>query len=293
MRAASIPAFRRRVPNRTQMAILRIRFGSPSRPSRHLLWTRALVERLLRRILAPSTYRENMTLLRMARSRIPGPRSLLQRDSPRLYSPISIPERTVLLLRESTLWLSDKQQSPASRSGVDEDAARRACSLRSRWHTSLRTTLLSTIAMGKRAREAPRAQQVRTRTNYSQASPLQIVGAVRLPRLPLNETAELTAESIAHRLPRQYRRVEDCSFARDLNSREKSTPRLLSGPSVVIDRTPPRVQKDSAGSFGSAGERKEPVAQAQLNTNVAQITDAVLKQLDRRLVAARERMGRI
>lgn len=289
MRAASIPAFRRRVPNGTQMAILRFRFGTPSRPSRHLLWALALVERLLRRILAGSSYRENMTLLRMARSWIPGPRRLLLPDSPRLYSPISIPERTVLLLRESTRWLSDRLSIPCSRSASDEDVARRARSLQSRWSTTLQTTLLSTIAVGERAREAPRAHQVRTRIEHSQALPLQLVGADRIPRLPLNETAE----SIARRLPRQYRRVEDFSFARGLNSREKSTPSLLSGPSVVVDRTRPRVQQDSAGGIGSAGERRDPIAQPQLNTNVAQITDAVLKQLDRRLVAARERMGRI
>ncbi|HKV78335.1 MAG TPA: hypothetical protein VJP02_09360 [Candidatus Sulfotelmatobacter sp.] len=276
------------------MSVLRIRFGSASRPSRHLLWTLALVERLLRRILAASSYRENMTLLRTARSWISGPRKLLLPDSRRLHSPISTPERTILLLGESTRWLSDKRPFPGSRSTFDGDAARRTGSLQSRWNTTLQTTPLSTIAIGKRALEAPQIHQLRARIEHPQAFPLQLVGAGRIPRLPLNETAELTAgESIARRLPRQYRRVEDCSFARGLNSSEKSTPSLVSGPSVVVDRPRPRVQRDSAGGLGSAGERKDPIAQPQLNTNVTQITDAVLKQLDRRLVAARERMGRI
>ena len=294
MRVTSIPAFRRRVPRRTQMTVLRNPLARTARPSRHLLWTRALVERLLRRILTQAMCCESMTLLRTARRWISGPRRLLLRDSPGLFAPISTPERTVLQLRESTRWLCGKRRVSSSRSTRNENAARRASPSQSRWSSARRQpAVFSTIARGKRA-EIPAMSQVCAREEHSHEFPPHLVVVGRIPRLLRNETAALSAaESIPRRVPNQYRRVEDRSFARSVNSSENGTPKLPSGASVVADRPRARLPHDAAASIGSPTGRREPVVQPQLETNVAEITDAVLKQLDRRLVAARERMGRI
>ena len=60
---------------------------------------------------------------------------------------------------------------------------------------------------------------------------------------------------------------------------------------VVIERAQPRVRARQEPALEAAP--RERAWQRESVVDVAQITDAVISQLDRRLIAARERRGKI
>jgi hypothetical protein len=99
------------------------------------------------------------------------------------------------------------------------------------------------------------------------------------------------SESLPHRIMLQRRRVEEDSVARALKSEGKKTQSLLSELPVTVENPQLRVRRKAAGDSVSPAERRDYDGRPEVN--VTQIADAVLQQLDRRLIAARERMGRI
>jgi hypothetical protein len=108
----------------------------------------------------------------------------------------------------------------------------------------------------------------------------------------LNEDDNPTKESPSTRLARRYRRVEHKRerIAREFASERKveSTqwmPAESPGPIAGMRAsTPPRSQPPETFEAGAVPLRQ---------MNVTQVADEVIKQLDRKLIAARERMGRI
>jgi len=97
------------------------------------------------------------------------------------------------------------------------------------------------------------------------------------------------AATLRERVLRKHRRIETRPFMTARLGTSQSRSAAISEIPTLIHRTPaqPRINPLSEST-----PRQHSAPQAP-NINVAQITDAVLQQLDRRLIAARERMGRI
>jgi hypothetical protein len=94
---------------------------------------------------------------------------------------------------------------------------------------------------------------------------------------------------MALRIRRKHQRVEEHGFRfrRDLVIEE---PRLPVSEMTLAASRSSRPQPDTKVRVETAGGA---VSQAKPVLNTAQLTDEVLKQLDRRLIAARERRGKI
>lgn len=89
---------------------------------------------------------------------------------------------------------------------------------------------------------------------------------------------------------RKHRRVEELSPTH-LHNLRAQTPVLMPEKPVVIERAQPRVRARQEPALEAAP--RERAWQRESVVDVAQITDAVISQLDRRLIAARERRGKI
>jgi hypothetical protein len=99
------------------------------------------------------------------------------------------------------------------------------------------------------------------------------------------------AISLPQRLMRKHRRVEERPFLRPRDLKPMIAPPPTPEEPAVVHRTRRQVRQGfDAQPEAAPRQRALPPAPG---VNVAQITDAVMQQLDRRLIAARERMGRI
>lgn len=139
---------------------------------------------------------------------------------------------------------------------------------------------------------------VRTRQAKALDLPLEIAG-MKIHRRTgagrtqsFNEDDKPTKESTSTRLARCHRRVEHKreriaqEFTPDRNV-ESTQWMPVEGPRPIagtIASTPPRSQQRETLEAGAVPLRQ---------INVTQVADEVIKQLDRKLIAARERMGRI
>jgi hypothetical protein len=109
------------------------------------------------------------------------------------------------------------------------------------------------------------------------------------------------ARSVLERVTQQSRRVEkmvlggETLIERQMSSSSITTmqpPRLLKTPPAttrVIEKQPQPPQVTTVVETAPWLQDKAPVA----GLNIEQITDQVVRQLDRRVVAAKERMGRV
>jgi hypothetical protein len=291
MRVIANRIFCRRSPH--PAPILRRPLACVSRTPRHVAWTRALVERLMRRVLSRAVPREDLVLARAARHWTWCSQSLLLRAEPgRSVAPILMRERSVIPFRESARrWNGGPVAGSEARNGGSFVPFPFPRQLRRNPGPE------SAVVGGPAPRSyafgvletAPRHQ--RWQWAYArQWRPLQRVLLDNSFGSPRREAFGLRdAESLPYRVARQHRRVEEGSFARALNGPAKRTPSPLSELPSVMENPQPRVGRRAVP--GSPTERRDPASQPDMN--VTQIADAVLKQLDRRLVAARERMGRI
>jgi hypothetical protein len=296
MRVISTRVFGRRTPYRAQ--ILRRPLARASRTHPHLAWTLALRARLLRRILSPGMRWENMILARPARHWISWPHTLLLRVDPtRPSDRVSIRERSVLHLGESRHLLNAVSVTSSRATGAGSFVQFAALPQWKR-HTSYEAALSGAIA--KRNRTLGGLETI-PRHEHSQGargsglSPLHLVLANHSLGLCRNAAGSTPGDAVVGRIVQRHRRVEEPALPWSLTSAEKKrTPGLaLVEPLLAAEKLGPRVRRQSDGRFASAVTRIDPTAQAESAVNVERITDAVLMQLDRRLVAARERMGRI
>jgi len=258
-----------------------------------LAWTLALLERLFRRIPSLDMHRQDMILARSARHWIAWRHTvLLHVDPMRLAPPTSIRERSILYLGRSGSWLNRRPVASSAASGIQFPALSQ-----SRRTAEQKADVSGAIVRRNDAIEVlptMAERQPRHRATGYASSPLLLVRANWSQGLT-RSTAELTAaDSIANRVVRQHRRMEERGLTRSLDSGEERPSSLLPAePPLLIEKSRPPVRKEYDGKFVSSGERRNATTQPGTAMNVAHITDAVLKQLDRRLVAARERMGRI
>jgi hypothetical protein len=141
------------------------------------------------------------------------------------------------------------------------------------------------------ARPRPMLRLAAGTTSFEHGLPLQ---KKRLHKMKHGDETTLTLESkpslLAMRVVRQLQRVETRGIG------EQSAAELVTSPVPAAERVfaiaqaNPRKQRLEAVEE-SLPERRN--ARPAPEINVAQLTEQVLNQLDRRLVAARERMGRI
>jgi hypothetical protein len=154
-------------------------------------------------------------------------------------------------------------------------------------HAALRT---ASIALIRAHRPEPLAISIAPRVNRMQPALNRDAvvsiwapdsGASRVAR-PLTYRAIETWDRIVSRT----RRVEDQMFLVRTNSATQPYPRLSQ---AVVGYPGVKERRTTAADYDltSAAARAEPAI------NVTQLTDEVLKQLDRRMISARERLGRI
>lgn len=93
---------------------------------------------------------------------------------------------------------------------------------------------------------------------------------------------------ITTRIMRQFRRVEERPFSREPGWAPGAPAPRGSEPVLEAPARKLRRDMDSTLDFGRVATVPPPAA-----LNLTQLTDEVMRQLDRRLVAARERMGKI
>jgi len=99
------------------------------------------------------------------------------------------------------------------------------------------------------------------------------------------------ADELAANVTQKHRRIEERRLAA---SRDPGPAFGISGPSesmVTVERRPAQNRKTRISSVES--EPLNSPARQEFPINVARVTDEILKQLDRRVIAARERMGKI
>jgi hypothetical protein len=261
----------------------------------HLSWALALVERLLRRILSPGMHFETMILARAARTWIQRLQILQAgRGRERLITTLPIKERNVFHSIEFKEWLHANPHKVCPEQ-TDGKLLRCVVPPISLPNVANRSTISGEYLKATRNIEIAETITRRNALRATQAlssRPVKFVPAERRSPLWSNELLHLYAtSSTPSRVVQQHRRVEDRTIALDSSSSKKIAPTRFFEAPVLIERPRSRTSGDSDLMPGV--DRREPVTQPGPAVNVTQITDAVLKQLDRRLVAARERMGRI
>lgn len=265
-----------------------------SRANPHLRWTLALLGRLLRRILSRGRRWENMILARPARHWMSWPHALLLRlDPTRPAGPVSIRERSVLHLSEVRRLLNGFSVTSARAAGAGSIVPTAALP-QGKQHAAGEAGLSGAIGKRNRAMEG---REMISRHQHAQGarwyglSPLRLVPANHSLGSYGNAAGSTAGDAAVSRIVKRHRRVEEPRLPSSLAPGEKRSPGSAPvEPLFVAGKLRPRVGRQSDARFAPAETRTDPTAQAAVN--VERITDAVLKQLDRRLVAARERMGR-
>ena len=154
------------------------------------------------------------------------------------------------------------------------------------------TTRKRTIDFVERIMALPIARSVALRAAPADSAPFS-PGRMHAPRrMPLDES-QFNESGLPGNVLRKHRRIEDRAFLcpRDAKSTVAAAAMIPEGVVAHRPRARNRTPEKTEMPFES-GPRTMPHSPAPA-VNVAQITEAVLQQLDRRLIAARERMGRI
>lgn len=289
MRAKSTEHFRRgilRTPHGLQARRALVCSGT-AQMSRHLRWTLAITDRLARRVTWRGIHPENMLLALAARSWI----YLRQLAIGRPYFMTS-------LLQLQTI---EREMLAAHGGGRDWRLP-----MRSAESTSVATRLTpvhpsAALTSGSVARvftlthtvtELLHKSMRREKTNY--ATPLISASGYRKTR-PLGIPAAGLVDDIGElsaRVQRQHRRLEEKTSPGFGNGADQEyAVRNASHPEVIEKKSP--LPAHTKSDFPDEPMLRSRTPRPEPPMDIGQITDAVLQQLDRRLVSARERMGRI
>jgi hypothetical protein len=256
--------------------------------SRHLRWALEITERLGHRTTWRGIRPEGMTLS------LGAPFWILLRhiSMGRLYSTVSaLPPRTrerdESTVRRLTSAPDGKLQVLSSEKAAQEPprAATNVLNwVQNRIHT-FSATLLSQESCTIKRTERFTVSEFLSAMSERPFSPQRI----RLTHPPSVDAK--TEMDIPARVQRRHRRVEQKSFlaSRDLDPLPSIR---LAEHLPVVEKSRPRLPARAEESDFEAKPRGR-ASRTEPPVNIGQITDAVLQQLDRRLVSARERMGRI
>ena len=266
--------------------------------SRHLSWAAGITSKLARRSRWPRSFPAAMTLLHPSRTRILRLQTLIRQTHfrTRLYSPIggqnlikfngsdshvkadlkpALAPQTIIERTTSSAWFVRELMRPGASAAASSAALRRN-----------RTVEFDQIALPRISRSV--AGSVGSSASLALSWPTR--ATTQAGHQPGESDSAATA--LPERVLRRHRRIE----ARPFLQPRGLVPQVAVAPTLeepaAIHRAPSRRRAQQVDPPAEAEQRPRSAAQAP-NINVAQITDAVLQQLDRRLIAARERMGRI
>lgn len=266
--------------------------------SRHVRWALAITERSARRVPRYATHPEKMTLSLAKRFWI-----LLRQIAARCRYPaipvISLQTRESLdrpasqstCTRERKLHLIDPQ--------AGERFIRAISPTSSVWpascvHNLTKPTLSERIHVIERTERFSIRQPLLTPSRERIfAPPVADFFAHRAIRPPQSHASESSPEiaDIPTQVQKRHRRLEQRLFLRPPDGADQFPSTLV--PPAVFEKLTPRASARAAIESPFEPKPQSRISPSQPPVNIGLITDAVLQQLDRRLVAARERMGRI
>jgi hypothetical protein len=283
MKTNSIPLSRNnRRTVQARLAWRRVQPASP-RASRHLRWTAGIVAKLFHRIAWSGAQAEGMALSHPDRQTLLRLQTMVRLSETRvittqrqLVQPRIVIQQLQHVQRLQPLFFATSELRHGGDSKLSAIApAAPLRMLRITECSILERLMLKTTASG-------------TLSAFGEL-PLRIVER-RTSGRP-HFVTEDEAPSLPERVIRKLRRLEERPFhhARQAAVRMLAAPTPEESPAVHRHWRDFSPQAEPSFEARTAGRAvKQPAA-----VNVAQITDAVLQQLDRRLVSARERMGRI
>jgi len=263
--------------------------------SRRLGWSAALVERLFRRILSPLKHSKQMVLARGMRwiQRL----RILQTKSQTMPTTVHLSTERIFHTTGVTHMAHSSLQAAAPRQALGKSSRRVVAPALAESGASAATISAKTV-------RRMRSVEVAEKTTYRHVSgsrllltsPTLQVSSLGHPvmRTPQHRLIDVAAvNGLPDRVVKKHRRLEQRPVT-DVQTPPAKVPGVPPGEApTMVDKSLPRLRREAAKQSVSEGGRRTPVVQPEPVPNVAQITDAVLKQLDHRLIAARERMGRI
>lgn len=274
--------------------------------SRNLAWTLNFLDRLVHRSRRTGVHREPMILAHVARSYILL-RTLLQQFqtvTQTIFDAATSPVQFASMQSTPTVSVSRRVETVVRQATVEPI---HVSGLRARWQPVKNSGAMLAVSVAaednwptlliSKPIQVLRSQPTLER-RFRQTpvfSPVSERGLIQ-PRLsPQDEVDEPDsgALTIPAHVARKHRRVEPCPYA--LVHEGVALSQTMPMSSETMKRQKPGVlqRAQQYQPPGSHYERFPARSQQEPALNVSRITDEVLKQLDRRLVAARERMGRI
>jgi hypothetical protein len=267
--------------------------------SRHLRWAAGITSKLARRSRWRGLHPEAMTLLHPSRMRILRLQTLIRQthSEARLYSPIG--RQNSSKFNGSDLPVkADQKPAPAPRTIIERNNSLTSFVREIMRHTAPAAASSAAIQRNRTVEFVDKIALPRISRsvlgNIGSAASLALSSPARAMMQSGHQPDEpdSAAATLPERVLRRHCRIEARPF---LQSRGLA-PQVVVAPTpeepTAIHRASARRRAQQFDVPAETGQRSHSALQAP-NVNVAQITDAVLQQLDRRLIAARERMGRI
>jgi hypothetical protein len=264
---------------------------------RHLRWAARIASKLGRRAPWRGLHSEAMTLAHPLRTRVLRLQTLFHRfhsQTRLLHSPERKQNATQAVERQP-----DRSRSllPAPPAVVERNLPVLSFVREIVQHSAPEVSCRNIIQRNRTVEFVERVVAPRlSRTMHAVSSPETSLASMPSGRATIQPTRQPSQSDSAATLPdrvlRNHRRVEARPFLRARDAAPQILPSAVPEEPAVIHRTPARRRVRQFDSPTEPAPRQHIAPQAP-HIDVAQITDAVLQQLDRRLIAARERMGRI
>ena len=267
---------------------------------RHQRWALGITSKLARRSRRPGLHSEPMTLTHPFRRRILRLQTLVQhtRSETRLPHP-AVRELKAPGCSAAHLRLEANRQIALPSQNTVERGQSLVSFVREILHRTAPATASVALVRPNRTVEfvgkivtppIPRSALGKAESVASltlSPSRRSALGAASRP-----DESDPSAAALSERVMRRHRRVEARPFVQARGAAPQISPAPAPEPPVVVHRTLARRPAQRFDESIQSDPRQQSAPQAP-NIHIGQITDAVLQQLDRRLIAARERMGRI
>ena len=297
MRPISKRAFPEPTPPAAPAVALRRKLAATrvlGRGSRHIAWTLSITSRLMQRRRGIAMHPESMVLARARRSYMLL-RTLVRELKPVMPSGVQSPQQQPLLGTRTILHQLVAGEPIRVRSASNVREATNS-PVRSRLMSAPGLPLQPPLMLAVMPARLPRLQPV-SGGGLSSAPTLlpRAKHALLQPWLKQEKDGgpDSAVLDMPARMTRKHRRVEQRLYPR-IDDLATTTELRPTAANTITLRKPHSHQPVAEYEAPLAKlERMAASPQAEREVNVARITDEVLKQLDRRLIAARERRGRI
>jgi hypothetical protein len=275
--------------------------------SRHVRWALGIAAKFARRSLWPLLYTHEMTHCRASHVWIRRLQTVLRhtRGETRVLQAAPANQRNP---QRNPLRAGQSAGMPAVQSlpsGLRQSAGQGIRkNLFVGWQRQLKDAQVSSPnrdrATGNRTVEfakqvAPSRMTRKVMASQTTAASLTSAASHRVsPRQPQHGAqSDLAVGSVPERIIRKHRRVEERALARPGDPLATMVAANLPADTVISRPQHARLRQPQESRTPIENGPRDRTSSPVSNVNVAQITEAVLQQLDRRLIAARERMGRI